>query len=30
MEYVVIAVVLIGSIFIGLEIGARIRKRRKS
>lgn len=29
MEYVVIAVVLIGSVFIGLEIGARIRKRRK-
>jgi hypothetical protein len=29
MEYVVIAVVLLGSVLIGLEIGARIRKRRK-
>jgi hypothetical protein len=29
MEYVVMAVVLIGSVLIGLEIGARIRKRRK-
>jgi hypothetical protein len=29
MEYVIMAVVLIGSVLIGLEIGARIRKKRK-
>jgi hypothetical protein len=29
MEYVIMAVVLIGSVLIGLEIGSRIRKKRK-
>jgi hypothetical protein len=29
MEYVVIAAVLLGSVLIGLQIGARIRKKRK-